>query len=328
MNTIGLKPNIFATLILVIVIIIIYYPVFNNDFIYQWDDQWQVMTQTTEDGLTLDNLVAMFSKPFYNQYFPVNQFFYMLIYSMSDSYNAFHFHLFCVAVHIFNALLVFVLFKQILSLSKRIEISKVMPVSFLTAFIFAIHPLNVESVAWISASKILIYTFFYLLSLYSYVVYVKKRHIYYYLLSLFLFLCSFGGKEQAVILPLCLIIVDWLLRRDLKSSNIWLEKISFLIIAFWMGCITMYFAHGDIFYNTEGYSVVEKIIFACYSYVEYLFKWLFPIKLLYLYPFPFLPNDSIPIWMMAYPILILLVVFSFKNFLMKWPVAFGILFLR
>lgn len=313
-------------LLLVVATFAVYFPTLGNDFILLWDDKWQVMTRTTESGLTWDNIVYMFSRPFYNQYFPINQFFYLLIYTISGGYNPFAFHLFCVALHLLNTLLVYLLFKRLLKQSGRMDESWIEPVSFITAFLFAIHPLNVESVAWISASKILVYAFFYLLSLYCYLIYIEKRKTGYFILSLFMLLCSFGGKEQAVILPLCLLVIDWVLQRNMKSADVWIEKIPFFLLAFWMGCATMFFAHGKISFSEGEYALWQRMIFACYSYVEYLIKWIFPVRLLYLYPFPSLPGESIPVWMLLYPFLILVVVYSLRKILVLWPVAFGFLF--
>lgn len=155
-----IQTDLFLIALLVLGVVLAYYPVLGNDFIYQWDDQWQVMTQTTENGFNLDNIWSMFSNPFYNQYFPVNQFFYMLVYTFSGGYDAFGFHLFCVLLHLSNVLLVYFLFKYMLRLSGRLQTEWILMISFITSLLFAIHPLNVESVAWISASKVLVYTFF------------------------------------------------------------------------------------------------------------------------------------------------------------------------
>lgn len=280
------------------------------------------MTQTTENGFNLDNIWSMFSNPFYNQYFPVNQFFYMLVYTFSGGYDAFGFHLFCVLLHLSNVLLVYFLFKYMLRLSGRLQTEWILMISFITSLLFAIHPLNVESVAWISASKVLVYTFFYLLSMFSYVKYVEKKEYKYLLLSLILLSCSFGGKEQAVVLPFALLLIDWLLKRDMKSVTLWLEKSPFFLLSVLFGFVTIYLSHGVLSLPENDYAFWQRAIFGCYSYIEYLFKWLFPIKLLYLYPFPSLPEDPIPNWLLYYPILLVLIVGFFNKVLLKWPLLF------
>lgn len=314
--------------LLILACLAVYYPAFGNDFIYLWDDQWQVLTETTENGFTLDNLREMFLEPFHGQYFPVNQLLYMIVFEMSGGdYSPFAFHLFCILLHILNTLLVYFLFKRMLGMSGRMDDSRIPVVSFITALLFAVHPLNVESVAWISASKILVYAFFYLAALYTYILYVDRGKIRYYLYSLFMLLLSFGGKEQAVILPVCLLVVDWLLRRNFKDVNLWIEKIPFFVLAFLLGLITIYCAHGGLSFGEEGgYPLWQRIIFGCYSFAEYLFKWLVPVRLLYLYPFPSLPGEAIPGWMLFYPMLLVVIALCFRRQLCAWPVAFGLMF--
>lgn len=313
---------------LIVACLAVYYPSFTSDFIYQWDDQWQVLTETTESGFTAENLRVMFLEPFHNQYFPVNQLFYTLIYELSGGeYIPFSFHLFCVLLHIINTVLLYYLFKRMLGMSGRIDVSRIQPVAFITALLFAVHPLNVESVAWISASKILVYTVFFLLSIFTYLVYIQKGQIRYIFYSLLMLLCSFGGKEQAVILPVCLLVVDWLLQRNMKDVNLWIEKIPFFLLAFLLGLITIYCAHGGLsFGGGDGYPLWQRVIFGCYSFAEYLFKWAVPVKLLYLYPFPSLPGEALPSWMLFYPALLIIIFLSFRKQFLQWPVAFGLLF--
>lgn len=322
------KNELWMLALLILACLAVYYPAFGNDFIYLWDDQWQVLTETTENGFTLDNLRVMFLEPFHGQYFPVNQFLYTLVYELSGGdYSPFAFHLFCILLHVLNTLLVYFLFRRMLEASGRMDVSRIPAVSFITALLFAVHPLNVESVAWISASKILVYALFYLSALYTYIIYVEKRKIRYYLYSLFLMVLSFGGKEQAVILPVCILVVDWLLKRNFKDVELWIEKIPFFVLAFLLGLITIYCAHGGFTFGGEdGYPLWQRVIFGCYSFAEYLFKWLVPVKLLYLYPFPSLPGEALPTWMLSYPMLLVIIGVCFHRQLSAWPVAFGLLF--
>lgn len=320
------KQIVQAVLFLTVAVILVYYPILDNDFMNQWDDQWQVITKTTENGLTQDNIIHIFSRPFHNQYFPVNQLLYTIIYTIIGGYKAAGFHLFCLIIHLLNTLLVFTVFVQLLNQIKQTSDICIIPVSFVTALLFAIHPLNVESVAWVSASKVLVYAFFYLLALSAYLLYTSTHKKRYFFLTILFFLLSFGGKEQAVILPVCLVIIDWAIGRNMKSGYIWIEKISFFLIGFILGCITLYLSHSNISSLSGGYVLWERIIFGCYSYIEYLFKWVCPICLLYLYPFPSLPGEPIPEWMLWYPLLITIIGYTFKKVLAYWPVTLGLLF--
>lgn len=318
--------GIFHLFLLFIIVVVVYCPIFDNDFVYMWDDGWQLFTRTTESGFEWNNIVNIFIHTFRNQYFPLNQFFYMLVYSFGGDYNAFSFHCFSLLFHFLNSLLVYFLFIKLLNLSGKVAVNRVRIVSFITAFAFIIHPVNVESVAWVSASKVLIYTFFYLSSIYIYILYKEKNKMKYLIISLLLFVLSFGAKEQAAILPLCLYIIDCVLGKYSEIRTFWNEKLCYWILAVFMGVFTLYISRLSSLVEQQ-YSIVERIVYASYSYMEYIFKWIFPINLLYLYPFPSLPNEPMPFWVTLYPLFLLIIVISLKETIYKyWFLKFGVLF--
>lgn len=316
----------FYPLLLILAVSIVYFTAITNDFVLLWDDRWQVMADMTSAGFTPANLRTIFTQSLCGQYSPVNQLCYLAVYTLAGGYNASAFHLFCVVVHLANVLLIYFLFARLLSGSKRIKEEWIKPVAFVTALLFAVHPLNVEAVAWISASKIVVYAFFYVLALYMYVIYVESRKNGYLLLSLFFFLCSFGGKEQAVILPVCLFIIDWLMKRDWRDKRVWLEKLPFLFLACVMGCLTFYFAYGQVSLGGRNYALWQRLVFGSYSFTEYLSKWLMPFNLLYVYPFPSQIGEPVPYRFLFYPLLLTVIALSFRRLLAKWYIAFGLLF--
>lgn len=322
----GLNNVKIYIVLLFVIVVLIYCPVFCNDFVYMWDDGWQLFTKTTESGFEWNNIVNIFRYTFRNQYFPINQFYYLVVYNLVGGYNASLFHCFSLLIHFVNSLLVYFLFVKLLFISKKVSNRRIRIISFVTAVLFVIHPVNVESVAWVSASKVLLYSFFYLYSLYMYIVYKEKKNVKYLVYSLFLFLLSFGSKEQAVILPLCLYIIDWLVGDFPNKRYVWNEKILYWILAICMGIFTMYISRSSNSIEHE-YPLVERIIYASYSYMEYVFKWIFPVNLLYLYPFPSLPNEPIPFWITLYPLFLLIIVVSLKDIISNyWFLKFGVLF--
>lgn len=313
-------------ILLFVIVVLVYYPIFYNDFVFMWDDGWQLFTRTTESGFEWNNIVNIFMYTFRNQYFPVNQFFYLLVYTLGDGYNPLSFHCFSLFIHFSNSVLVYFLIIKLLQITKKVAVNKIRLISFVTAVLFIIHPANVESVAWVSASKVLIYSFFYLLSIYMYINYKEKNKKKYLIFSLFSFVLSFGAKEQAIILPLCLYVIDWFLGKFPNKRSIWDEKIFYWILAICMGVFTVYISRLSNSIE-QHYPIVERIIYASYSYMEYVFKWIFPVNLLYLYPFPSLPNEPIPFWITLYPLFLLIIVISLKDIISKyWFLKFGILF--
>jgi len=139
--------------------------------------------------------------------------------------------------------MVFFIIRRLLLINLGAEkMKKASIISLLVAALFAVHPLQVESVAWISASKILVYSFFYLLAVLFYMGYVQTKNNYrfmHYALMALCFALSFGGKEQATTLPVCLLWVDLVCRRNFRSWQLWVEKIPVFVMALFFAIVTI-----------------------------------------------------------------------------------------
>lgn len=312
--------------VLVFVVILVYYPVLNHDFLYEWDDQWVVINPFTSGGITWDNLGRVFTEFYHGQYAPLNELNYLILYSLFG-YSPFPFHLVSLCWHLANVCLVYLFIKKLFSIRFGENIDKKSYVAFFTALLWGIQPVNVESVAWLSASKILIYSFFYLLALIAYLNYLNSKKNVFFILTLFLFVCSFGGKEQAVTLPLCLLLIDYFAGRNFRDKDLWIEKTSFFALSLLAGFLTILSqGHGgwDLVY-TFGY----RIMFACYTLFEYWVKAVLPINLSYLYPFPVLPGELLPVRFWFYPIILacglLLVCIYRKNRVLVFSALFLII---
>lgn len=298
-----LRPYI----ILVSIVVLVYYPVLNHDFLYLWDDHWVVINHYTTGGFSWSNLYHIFTDFYHGQYSPLNEMNYLIIYSLFG-YSSFAFHLVNLGWHLINVLLVFIFLDTFLNSSLKLSTTHNRKIAFLTAFIWGIHPVNVEAVSWLSASKILIYSVFYLLALLSYLKFCQKRSALYYGLTLLLFFCSFLSKEQAVVFSLCTLLVDYFIGRDLKNIQLWEEKIPFFLLSIYGGLVTI--LSQGISANELVYSFSERIFLACYALFEYLTKCLLPFKLSYLYPFPMLPGESLPVRFWIFPFILIMVVYS------------------
>jgi len=133
-------------------------------------------------------------------------------------------------LHLLNVVLVFVF---IYSISHRQTL-----VAFFTALIFGIHPMHVESVAWISERKDLLYTLFYLLALMQYWQFLQSRKPLHLWLCFLLFVFSLLSKPAAIVLPLVLFLMDYWQQRSI-SRQVVLEKIPFALIAALFAIITL-----------------------------------------------------------------------------------------
>nr|WP_084406972.1 hypothetical protein [Pedobacter panaciterrae] len=322
------NKTLITTLFLIFITILVYFPILSHKFQMHWDDQWVVVNAYTEDGLTKINLWAILTEFYNGQYAPANQLSYTLLYS-AFGYNPFWFHLLGLVIHVSNVVLVYLFIKKLLNLSKSFTPESVTRIAFLTAIIMAVHPFLVESVAWLSASKILIYSFFYLIAIHIYLSYLVSRKTVHYLLVVLFFILSFAGKEQAVTLPVCLLLIDYALKRDFRNKKLWLEKLPLFIIAFIFGYITLLSQSADkagLLSEAPHYPFYQNIIFASYSVTEYLVKCLIPIKLSYLYVFPNAIGREVPVRFWIYPAMLLIICVSFWGFWKKHWIFFGIAF--
>jgi hypothetical protein len=188
--------------------------------------------------------------------------------------------------------------------------------SFFTALLFAIYPLNAESVSWISASKVLLFTLFYLLSLLTYIQYVRRKNLKYYICSLCFFLLSFGAKEQAITLSLSVILLDYVFNRNLKDKKVWIEKVPFVLLSILFIFITLRM-QGDVFsYTGNSYSFSERFVLMFYSFMEYITKCIFPVNIPFL--FPYQTEGAVPGYFWTYPVIaVILLTLFFIEFKIK-----------
>ena len=272
-------PNLRISLCICLILLIVFgafLPVLKNGFV-NWDDDNYVVNNTSITSVSVPNLKSIFGSFFVGHYMPLTILSYLLNYQFFKL-NPFGYHLTNLILHLLNCLLVFYL---IYLLSRNIG------VSFITAILFGIHPLHVESVAWVSERKDVLYSFFYLLSAITYLYYLTREHkSRYYLISLFLFLCSLLSKSMAVTLPLLLLLMDYYLKRKPNRGAI-LDKIPYFCLSA-ISCIIVLFglilSTGGI--RQEAHSSLFSILsVASYGIVFYLGKLFLPVKLSCLYPY-------------------------------------------
>lgn len=303
----NMKPKINYPLSLIFITFAVYAQILWHDFFYHWDDQWVVINTFTEKGFTLENLWDVLTTFYHGQYAPMNELSYIAIYSLFG-FNATAFHGASLLWHIGNVVLMYLFVSRLVtSMGICKEGDKNKTIAWLTALTFAVHPMAVESVAWISASKILVYSFFYILALYVYTFYVVNPTVRKYILLLILFTLSFLGKEQAVVLPLTFILIDAVISRKGSWKALIAEKLPFLVLTLLFGIITILSqGHSETMPN---YCFTGRIVYACNALCDYFFRSLFPVNLSYIYPFPTQPNEPLPITLMIYPLLVLIGLF-------------------
>jgi hypothetical protein len=218
--------------------ILVFLPTFSNDFQLAWDDTWQVLDNPLVHDSSLEVIFYHFTHFWQGQYSPVNSLFYLLI-NLFLGMNATAFHTACLLIHLINSWLVLgISLRFIKRFLPTMGYSRTHGYAFLAALLFAIHPLQVESVAWISASKIILYGLFTLFAIWAYFKYIENRKPIWLVITVLAYFLGFASKEQAIILPMNLLLIDFAWGRftGLKwshflSSQVILEKIPLFLLA-------------------------------------------------------------------------------------------------
>ena len=269
-----------------------YLPLLRGGFT-NYDDGLYILENPMIRNLDWGHFKELFSTIYRNQYDPIA----MLIMAIEVKvFGATPAPLKAVSIflHLANTLLVFQLIRQ---LFKRFDYA------IITAGLFALNTLQVESVAWLAASmKIGAYSLFFLSSLLAYVRYLKDKSRGWFGVSLFLFLLSCLCKEQAIVLPATLLAIDYVRDRRLLDRSVLLEKTPFFIVSVIFAVVTLSLSgkmQNEQMVNY--YSAAERFLFACFSFVYYLLKLVLPVSLSAFYTYPL--KTAIPSYYYPTPIL-------------------------
>ena len=169
------------------------------DFLSNWDDDGYVIRNTHIYEISVENIKNLFTSYYKSNYQPVSMLTYLVEFSIFQLQPA-PYHITNLLFHLLNTVLVFFLIKK---LAGRNDVATI------TTLFFAIHPMHVESVAWISERKDVVYTTFYLMSMMAYLSYLgNTENRKYYWQTLGLFLLSVLSKSMAVTLPL--VLLTWI----------------------------------------------------------------------------------------------------------------------
>jgi tetratricopeptide (TPR) repeat protein len=285
-----------------------------------WDDPFYATEQPLIRDLSPAGLGTIFSTFVEGNYHPL---------TMASFAVDYHFwkldprgyHIENVALHVLVTLAVLA-FVFLLSGSQ--------PMAAIAALFFGIHPLHVESVAWVSGRKDLLYALFYLGGCISYLFWARGRRpkATYYAGALALFVLSLLAKGMAVSFPLALLAIDYYLKRT-PNMKLLLEKAPFFAIAVVFGIVAlMAQARQGAVQDLGSFAPWERILFACYGISAYVARAIAPLNLSALYPYPLrTAGGGLPLLYYLAPLgvlaLLALVLLSLRR---GRDVAFGALF--
>jgi len=294
---------LFVCLFLVIPTLAVYLQTTDFDFVSYDDFLYVIDNNHVNSGLSWENTKWAFNQPYASYWHPLTWLSHMADCHFFGLAPGMH-HLINIVLHLFNSLLLFYIF---FSVTKRLW-----PCLFMAA-LFAMHPLHVESVAWISERKDLLSAFFWMLTTLCYIWYARQPCIRRYVFTLLLLCLSLMAQPMAVTLPFVLFLMDfWPIgrheacpegdfpRRSLISLIA--EKIPFIALATASASVTFLVQQKiGAMSSFSTFSIAQRFGNAVTSYLTYIFKMIWPTRLVVFYPHPGMP----PVWIIAFSVLFL-----------------------
>ncbi len=294
-------------IILSALLLVVYWQVQDYDFIGYDDNVYVLENRHVRGGISIANIFWALKDTHLGIWHPLTWWSHILDWALFKSNSGGH-HWSSLIIHIVNTLLLFTVFNRMTG-----EMGK----SAFVAVLFALHPLNVESVAWVAERKNVLSASFWLLTIWFYVSYVERSGFLRYLLVLLIFSIGLMAKPMLVTLPFVLILLDyWPLGRfRLKSreengstqecesvriyteersiSRLIVEKIPLFVLSLISSTITIFAAKsGDALRSLEGFPLSGRLANALIGYVTYLKKMFWPHNLSVFYPY----RETFSIW--------------------------------
>ncbi len=311
--------ELFICLFLILITLAAFSQVRNNKFINMDDNLYVTDNPHVREGLTFKGILWAFTSIYAGHWHPMTWLSHMIDYDLYGLNPGGH-HMTNLLFHIANTLLLFLLLLRMTGTPWR---------SGFVAALFAIHPLHVESVAWVSERKDVLSTFFWMLAMGTYLFYVERPKLNRYLSVVLCFILALMSKPMVVTLPFALFLLDyWPLgrlqfeNRDntlsptiSKSINNDRPKVSFLCLVlekaplFFLTALSSLFTilthwGGGAVATLEKLPLQIRIENALISYVRYIAKMIWPNSLAVLYPYPI----HLPFWEVAGATFLLLII--------------------
>ena len=283
-----LNPWLIGSLLMVLTYLA-FRSAFGNDFV-SWDDPVYVQ----ENMMVLQkNYEALKRSIISLNYHPLTMFSLVFDVPEEGDLTAAPFIRTNVILHALNVLLAFLL-------SYKLS-NKHVWASLFVAFMFAVHPMKVESVVWVSERKDVLYGFFFLAASLVYLRFLDTQKWIWYAFALLLFVLSCLSKAMAVPLPLVLLLLGYYAKDEsLLDIKKWVRLAPFFIVAMFFGVMTLKIQAGDNFFGffeqtelfsqaiaTNIFKPYQTLMFGCYGFAQYLYHFFVPIGLCTYYPYPF-----------------------------------------
>jgi len=296
-------------LLLIVATLGVFWQVRSHDFLNYDDDVYVSENSQVQDGFTRESVIWAFTSGYAYNWHPLTWLSHMLDCQLFGLNPGGH-HLTNLMLHLANTLLLFLLLNRMTSSLYR---------SALVAALFALHPLHVESVAWVAERKDVLSTLFWMLTMWTYLLYVEHPRLGRYLLTLVVFTLGLMAKPMLVTLPCVLLLLDyWPLDRlalrqpedsinsgaqkGLSSSpqrsfllRLFWEKVPFFVLAAVSSAVTFLVQQSSgAVKSVESFPLSIRIANGLVSYVSYIYKMIWPQHLAVFYPHQ---GSSLPMWL-------------------------------
>ncbi|MFH0866732.1 MAG: tetratricopeptide repeat protein [Bacteroidota bacterium] len=254
----------------------------SNDFV-SWDDDNYILNNPYLKDFSFSGIGQIFSNFYFGNYHPLTTLVYLFEYTWFGT-TPLPYHLLNLLLHLLNIWLVYKLAEKLSG--KNIT-------SIVVAVLFAVHPMHVESVAWVSELKDILYTSSFLLSLWYYLKSESGNK--YYFICLLFFVLSLLSKSAAVTLPVLLVLIDYYKGKK-NNLKLLIKKIPFLLLSLLFGILAILSqkATESISDLTLSYSVIERIFLVSYAVIFYIVKMFIPVGLSAMHYYPDIQGGSLP----------------------------------
>jgi len=285
-----ISPNFLIGVLLALATLSIYSQTWQYDSVC-YDDPLFLDNPNVRQGLSFESIQWAFTDAtaVSNYWIPLTWLSFILDFQLFGG-NPGGFHFTNTIFHLLNVILLFVFCLRIFK--------STLP-SVIVASLFAVHPIHVESVAWITCRKDLLCGFFWISALIAYVMYVEKKGLFPYCAVFLLFFMGLMSKPMIMTFPFVLLLLDlWPLRRvnRAQSNNqlqrdilkLIIEKIPFFLVVFFFSILTyLTQKSGNVLTtSTEHYTLTLRFLNSFVAYAFYLEKLICPVNLSLLYPYP------------------------------------------
>ncbi len=299
---------------IIIIALLVFSPIFKGTEFLNYDDNWYIYENPNVVNLSWDSIKAMFTNTLKGQYSPLGELYHSFIYTLFGE-NATAFKIFALLVHLLNVLLLFKILVKVFE-------SKLF-VALIVLF-FAIHPMQVETIGWLSVIFRNAVTFMFL----GYIFYLKylEHHSQKYRLLpvLICYILAFLTKEQAILFPVGLFLFNIMKSDSILTKEFLVEMIFWALITLILGLITIEITKtGGPNINDRNVSFYEKFALLSKTILDYSKNFIFPNRLSFSYPYPISKelNGSLFYILLASVLVTLGSLISFKN----KTVRFGLL---